>query len=99
MAAGCHATVEPSSALGRRHRIPGSGHAHKGKSYTLSTARDAASSQTLIKKPVTIPTWITALHNFNLCVISAIMFLGCAWESLQVCRPWHVAGVACCRHR
>lgn len=39
-------------------------------------------------KAVQIPSLVAALHNLFLCVLSAIMMAGCAYEAGQV-RPTH----------
>lgn len=40
--------------------------------------------KSVVNRPVVLPAWIPALHNFNLCIGSLVMFLGCAWECIKV---------------
>lgn len=37
----------------------------------------------LIRRPLKVPMVVPALHNLLLCLASALMFLGCAYESYQ----------------
>lgn len=38
----------------------------------------------LIRSPVTVASWIVATHNLLLCLGSLLMFIGTAYESVQV---------------
>jgi hypothetical protein len=48
-------------------------------------------------KAVTVPTFFPAIHNVILCVGSAVMLIGCAYEAiivrcsglLEILQPWH----------
>jgi hypothetical protein len=40
--------------------------------------------KSIVRNPIHVPTWIAAAHNLVLCVGSLIMFIGTAYESLQV---------------
>ena len=40
----------------------------------------------LIRRPLKVPMVVPALHNLLLCLASALMFLGCAYESYQTCK-------------
>lgn len=44
----------------------------------------------VIRHPVKVPTWIAAVHNLILCIGSLIMFIGTAYESLQVHIPFMI---------